>query len=195
MGLERSLLELVQIVHDILRIDADRERRHLRVDQPAAHGHGGVDLAYAPSRHVTAGIGAERLQLSLQPGAGVRRLDGLAITEVVVAVESGQNPRPAVDLLEFLQIVPGSQVHAPVTMHPAIRPGSAEEDHALTERHLDLEDRPVLLSEMREECRQVSTAHMRVAQQRDQRDDRGRLGELGPSQQRAGDAAGDRGRD
>ena len=118
-------------------------------------------------------------------------MDRLSIPEVVGAVEGGQQPHPAVDLLEVLQIVPGSQVHTAVTVHPVIRLRAHKTDHVLREGRLDLEDRAELLLELRKERGQVAGANMLAAQQPPQRDDGDLLGQGGLPEQPRGDVLSD----
>ena len=50
--LEGAVLELVHVVDDVLRVDADRQRRHRGVDQLPAHVHRRAGVSDPPSRNL-----------------------------------------------------------------------------------------------------------------------------------------------
>ena len=98
----------------------------------------------------------------------------------------------SIDLLEVGEVVLGSQVHAPVPVHPVVRGCPGEEDHRFLERRMYLEHRAVLLCEVRKEGGDVAAAKMGAEQHLGQRDVRDLLREGGASKQRSGDVLGDR---
>ena len=181
-----------QVVHEVLGIDADEQWRELGVHHLPAHGRGAVGVPDRQARQVLAPQIVELVQLPSQPPAGIGRRQGLAKPEVIGAVQGGQDAGGAVDLLEVAEVVPGSQVHAPALVHPAVRFGSGQENHGPGERRADLEHRAVLLREVPEERVQVAVPNMRVAQQPGQRNRRNLPGKGRALKGRAGEVLRDR---
>ena len=104
---ECSFLILRQIVKDILRINADKERRELRVDHLPAHVRRSIGVSDRPIRHVISGMMIELVQLPFQSSAGIRRRHGLAKPEMIGAVQGRHDSGRTVDLLEVIKIVLG----------------------------------------------------------------------------------------
>ena len=194
MGGERPLLEVHQIVDDVLRFDAERDRRELRVDQLPVRPHG-ERLADRPARHVLARAPVDLFEMARQPGPRIGRPHGLAKPEMIGAVERRQHAVRAVDLLELGEIVPGLQVKPPVPVDPAVRLRPGEEGHRPGERRTDLEHRAVFLGQVREQRRHVAAPHMPAQQRPAQGDDGYCLEQRGPPEHRAGDIVLDRGGD
>ena len=111
---------------------------------------------------------------------------------MIGSVQGGQDAGRAVDLLEVAEVVPGSQVHAPALVHPAVCLESGQEDHGLREGRADLEHRTVLLRKVPEERVQVAVSTMRVQQQLGQRNRRNLPGKGRTSKGWAGEVLRDR---
>ena len=120
------------------------------------HTHSRKAISNLPFSHVSPDVMKELVQLRHQSLAGIGRLQCLAKPEMVGAVKGRQNAGGAVDFLKVGEIVPGSQVHTPVAMHPAVGLGSGQEDKGFGKGRLYLEDRAMLLQEVGKERRQVA---------------------------------------
>ena len=125
--------------------------------------------------------------MPLEPCARVGWGHRLAEAEVVRAVQRGQDPGSAVDLLEVLQVVLGPQVHPALSVRPVVRLRPGQDVHRRPERRADLVDGTILPREVGEERGEVAVAQVAVEGDLPQRDGRDGLGEPGPPQQRAGD--------
>ena len=111
---------------------------------------------------------------------------------MIGSVQGGQDAGRAIDLLEVAEVVPGSQVHAPALVYPAVCLESGQEDHGIREGRADLEHRTVLLRKVPEERVQVAVSTMRVQQQLGQRNRRNLPGKGGTSKGWAGEVLRDR---
>ena len=69
MGVERPFLVGYQIVEDVLRVDADGERRDLRIDHSSAQARCRQGVADRPVRHETTAITENLVQLVFQSPA------------------------------------------------------------------------------------------------------------------------------
>lgn len=87
MHAERPFLELHQIVHDVLGIDADKKWRELCVYHPPAHGRSGIGNSNIPARHVAPRMLIKLIYLLSQSAARIRWRQVLAQPEVIGAVQ------------------------------------------------------------------------------------------------------------
>ena len=125
--------------------------------------------------------------LPFQSPTGIRRRQGLAKPEMICAIQRRKHSGRTIDLLEVGEVVLGSQVHAPVPMHPAVSIGPRQEDHGLGKGRTNLEHRTISLREVSKKRGKVAAANIAVEQQLSQGNCGDPLGEGGASQQRAGE--------
>ena len=78
---------------------------------------------------------------------------------MIGAVQGRQEAGCTVDLLEFAEVVPGSQVHASVLVHPAVYLESGHKDHGPGEGRTDLEHRAVFLRQARKKRVEVAVSN------------------------------------
>ena len=172
---QRPVLVFQQVVHELPRIDAHHEVRHLPGHVVLAGRGRRNGLAFLPFGQRVPAQRVSGFEPFFHRAPGVGAAQEFAHLVVFGAIHAGQRPVGAVDGFEILDVILGTKKQPRIAVDPSIGLGPDEQDRALLDHgRLEFHHGPVLAVEKREIPRHVASSQQVPVEQIAQRDDRDR---------------------